>query len=424
MKKTSIIFLCCIILLLIIVVYKIGIRMQPRNSEPFSNVWEKRNAQGILYKDILSTIVEKTQSVLDTRGERMVAMYGTLLGIVRHGDIIPWDDDADFFASDTVLKDMYAHRDELEVYGMGMVKKYIVNMKYFYKVYMLNEPRIPGKSWSWPFIDLFPCTLQSKPLKQYSGGTLQHTTLHVMDTSYPFIIKIDRKDWYPLKKVPFLKTYTWIPQHSNRILNNMHGKGWNTECISTGYNHRKENIYSNSYKVSCEQALQSIDMDSMLANVYIVQLNQEYSKRLYKQFEYCGIHAKHWFGTHNKLWEYLYKHGVQCAVVVDSDCILSDEFTVNLLRKLVHQSQGMDILYLGYANNGKNKVAIGSSKKQHGYIITYNGLKKVNKVTGNSHQNIYKVCTSPQTLCFLAPDKNSKNIEDMKGSGIIFKRTM
>lgn len=65
------------------------------------------------------------KEVCDSEGLRYFAIFGTLLGAIRHGGYIPWDDDMDFgmprddYDRFCGMQDRFAHPYELQIPGTG-----------------------------------------------------------------------------------------------------------------------------------------------------------------------------------------------------------------------------------------------------------------------------------------------------------------
>lgn len=110
----------------------------------------------------LYMLLHKFDTVMKANGIRYFITCGTLLGSVRHGGLIPWDDDVDvavmeddmsLLYSDKVLRDLAQHGIELEGKGGGFIQNTVCK-----KAFLINKRS--------PFIDIFPMKL-SKTSNRY-----------------------------------------------------------------------------------------------------------------------------------------------------------------------------------------------------------------------------------------------------------------
>jgi phosphorylcholine metabolism protein LicD len=60
--------------------------------------------------------------IFDKHNIKNVCFYGTLLGVLRHGDIIPWDDDIDICVETKYIDKIWALRKEFKKQGLKIYK--------------------------------------------------------------------------------------------------------------------------------------------------------------------------------------------------------------------------------------------------------------------------------------------------------------
>ncbi len=199
----------------------LGRRLQPRSIEmdagrfaedPFASVWDAATLKRV------RALLQRIAAVGEAEGIPLHVFWGTLLGHVREGGILPWDDDVDLamFGADRAP----ALQAALETAGLKVVQ-FSTRKEGMLKVFDPASPRIADAGWSYPFVDIFV----------YEPGATEGSAW----PAPPF----DMEMLLPGRPVTFEGGRLWEPERPLALLDR-HYPGWRSREKSSGWNHREE----------------------------------------------------------------------------------------------------------------------------------------------------------------------------------------
>lgn len=106
-------------------------------------------------KSSLLNLIRRFDQICIVHNITYMAAFGTVLGFVRHGTIVPWDDDFDVMipaSQRQKLENLFASsKSEEDKYGLKLYKY----SDYSYKVTRLKPSMRNRYVWGWPYIDIF-----------------------------------------------------------------------------------------------------------------------------------------------------------------------------------------------------------------------------------------------------------------------------
>ena len=179
-------------------------------------------------------LLKDADEILTAEGVDYCLMFGTLLGLLRHGDFIPWDDDLDIIIFDIERFEKRC-RPGFETKGYSLLKdvrmlRRIPFLPFFnirkrcgYRIYHETGKDIPGVSWKFPWLGIWEHHLKGKKM-----------------TLPPEKIVYKKEDFFPLQRKRFHDFSVLIPNKSEKILNTYFKcNDWMEYYVPSALNHRE-----------------------------------------------------------------------------------------------------------------------------------------------------------------------------------------
>jgi len=201
---------------------------------------QKKNIQNFsdtdkYFKDVLNdkekkeldTILSATLNHLKKENIEYFVSFGSLIGAVRHGNRMPFDDDIDLLVNNSNLEKLF---DNLKIIrkGENQITYYLTDdIEIIHKKWGCPI-KIQKKNSNFPFIDIFVYDNNNNniivPNNQLVNG-------HTKSFNEKY------NDIFPLKSAKFDRFIVNIPKNYNKVLKNLYGNKVLEECVIT-WNHK------------------------------------------------------------------------------------------------------------------------------------------------------------------------------------------
>lgn len=167
--------------------------------------------------------------ILFSEGVDYCVMFGTLLGLLRHNDLIPWDDDLDIIIFDiNKFEEKCRHRLEAKGYVVYDDMRTIdgVEKRCGYRIHAEQGLDIPGQTWKFPWLGVW----ESAIVNSSDGDRM---TLLSEDFLYTV------SDFFPLERTAFLDFTVSVPRLSKEIVKQYYGSDCMEVCMLHNLDHRQ-----------------------------------------------------------------------------------------------------------------------------------------------------------------------------------------
>lgn len=184
-------------------------------------------------KDAAMKHLRDTDDILTSEGVDYCLMFGTLLGLLRHKDFIPWDDDIDIIIFDIVKfekncikkfkeRGYTVLQDIRRISPFPKLPIFKLKTRCGYRIYSNKGSAIPGVGWKFPWLGVWESVLKKETM-----------------TLPPEKFVYNINDFFPLQRRTFKDFSVMIPQNPGKILNEYFSTdNWMEYCMPSTFDHR------------------------------------------------------------------------------------------------------------------------------------------------------------------------------------------
>ena len=185
--------------------------------DPFASAWDPSALAQQRH------LLQRVVSIAESQKLALYLYWGTLLGHVREGGILPWDDDVDLAWFDPSRAQYDAFRAAIEAAGLRIFDR-ADGTDVWIKICDPNAPIQSHYPWTWPFVDIF----------------LYSVNPEAADSSYP-VAACAGEILLPGRITTFEGVRCWEPEQPLAVLDIQYA-GWRSCETSSYYRHRFEQI--------------------------------------------------------------------------------------------------------------------------------------------------------------------------------------
>jgi hypothetical protein len=177
-------------------------------------------------KELALQHLRDADEILFAGGVNYCVMFGTLLGLLRHDGLIPWDDDLDIIIFDTdKFEKKCRHQFEDRGYVVYADMRIIegIERRCGYRIHAEHGIPIPGQTWKFPWLGVWEPDISKKNIM----------TLPPEEFSYSV------EDFFPMERRAFLDFTVSVPRFSEDIVKQYYGSDCMKICMLHNLDHRQ-----------------------------------------------------------------------------------------------------------------------------------------------------------------------------------------